>query len=134
MVRLSRASEYGLEGLIFLARQPRGTIKPINEIAEAQGLPQSFLAKIFQKLVQHGIVTSFRGRQRGYALAKPPAEIALQDIFQAIDGPDLFDRCIFWNDRCTEARPCRLHHRWNETKLGLLRMMRQTTLDDLVSP
>ena len=132
-MRLSRGSEYGLEGLIFLARQPPGTIKLINEIAEAQGLPQSFLAKIFQKFVQHGLVTSFRGRQRGYALAKPPAEIALKDVLEAIDGPDLFDRCIFWHDRCHDAHPCRLHERWKETKLGLMRMMQETTLKDLIS-
>jgi Rrf2 family protein len=131
-VRLSRGSEYGLEGLVFLARQPRGTIKLINEIAEAQGLPRSFLAKIFQKFVQHGIVSSFRGRERGYALARPPGDIALKDILEAIDGPDLFDRCL-WNDRCREAEPCRLHDRWTHTRRGVVRMVSQTTLGDLIS-
>ncbi len=132
-MRLSRGSEYGLEGLLFLARQPPGTVKLINEIAEAQGLPQSFLAKIFQKLVQHGLVTSFRGRQRGYALAKPPVGIALRDVLEAIEGPDLFDRCIFWSDRCSDAHCCRLHHVWKEAKLGLMRTMGETTLNDLIS-
>lgn len=132
-MRLSRASAYGLEALVFLAKQPRGTIRLINEIAGAQGLPQSFLAKIFQKFVRHGLVRSFRGRQRGYALAKSPGEILLREILEATEGPDMFDQCIFWNDRCGIAQSCRLHSRWKETKLQVRRMMERTTLEDLVS-
>ena len=48
-MKLSRESEYGIQGLIHLAQQPPGTVMQLATIAEAQGLPQSFLAKIFQK-------------------------------------------------------------------------------------
>ncbi|MFQ5946136.1 MAG: RrF2 family transcriptional regulator [Anaerolineae bacterium] len=132
-MKLSKESEYALEGLIFLARQPRGTVMPLNKIARAQRLPQGFLAKIFQKFVQHGLVTSYRGRQRGYALAKLPAAIPLKAILDSVEGPDLFDRCIFWNSRCADGDPCRLHDRWKEIKPRLLRMVERTSLKDLVS-
>ena len=130
-MRLSRESEYGLEGLIFLAKQPPGTVMPLSEIAQTQGLPQYFLAKIFQKLVQHGIVRSYRGRQRGYALARPPQEIRLKEVLEAIEGPDLFDRCIFWSDQCADINPCLLHDRWKKLKPRLVKMMERTTLKDL---
>ncbi|MBI3990328.1 MAG: Rrf2 family transcriptional regulator [candidate division NC10 bacterium] len=132
-MKLSRESEYGLEGLLFLAKQPPGTVMLLGDIAKAQGLPQSFLAKIFQKFVQHGLVRSFRGRRRGYAMAKPPTAIPLKEVLEAVEGPDLFDRCIFWNNRCADTDPCRLHDRWKQIKPQLMRMMERTTLEDLVS-
>lgn len=115
-----------------MARQPPGTVMPLSDIAAAQGLPQSFLAKIFQKFVQHGIVRSYRGRQRGYALAKPPKEIRLKKVLEAVEGPDLFDRCIFWSNRCADQNPCLLHERWKQIKPQLMRMMERTTLRDLL--
>lgn len=64
-------------------------------IAGVQGLPQSFLAKIFQKFTQYGLVRSFRGATRGYTLSKPAAEISLREVLEAIEGPEIFDHCIF---------------------------------------
>lgn len=132
-MKLSKESEYGLEGLVFLAKQPPGTVMLLADIAKAQGLPQSFLAKIFQKFVQHGLVRSFRGRQRGYTLAKPPAEIPLKEVLEAIEGPDLFDRCIFWNNRCANANPCLLHDRWRQIKPQFMEAIEQTTVLDLIA-
>ena len=59
-VIFSRESEYGLEGLIVLARQPRGTIMLLQEIAGARQLPANFLARIFQSF-QHNLVSSHCG-------------------------------------------------------------------------
>jgi Rrf2 family protein len=130
-MKFSRESEYGLKGLLFLAQQPHGSILPLIEISQASGLPRSFLAKIFQKFVQHGLVRSQRGRQRGYALAKPSKEISLKEVLEAVEGPDLFERCIFWNDRCSNANPCPLHGGWGMVKPHFIELMEQTTLDDL---
>ena len=89
---LSRESEYGLEGLIVLARQPGGKVMLLQEIAEARGLPPGFLARIFQKLKHHNLVSSHRGAVRGYSLARPPSKISLREIFEAIEGSELFGR------------------------------------------
>lgn len=132
-MKLSRESEYGLEGLIFLAKQPPGTVMLVSDIAAKQGFPKSFLAKIFQKLAQHGIVRSFRGAIRGYALARPQKEISLKEVVGAIEGSDIFDRCIFWSDRCADKNPCFLHGQWEEINHQLIEnLMEQTTLEDLV--
>jgi Rrf2 family protein len=121
-----------LEGLIFLAKQPNGTAMLVSDIARSQSLPRDFLAKIFQKFVRHGLVQSYRGRNRGYALAKSPTAIQLKDVLEAIEGPDLFDRCIFWSDRCADSSPCRLHGWWKDIKPRLVVMLEQATLADLV--
>ncbi|MFQ5616413.1 MAG: hypothetical protein ACE5GO_08145, partial [Anaerolineales bacterium] len=56
-----------------------------------------------------------------------------KEILLAIEGPDLFERCIFWSDRCADINPCPLHDRWKQVKHYLTEgLMGQTTLADLV--
>ena len=132
-MKLNRSSDYGLQGLMFLAKQPPGTVLLLSEIALGAGVPQSFLAKIFLRLTQQGVLKSYRGRKRGYALAKAVTEINLKDVFEATEGPDLFDRCIFWSDRCVEENPCPLHEQWTEVSHEMLKgIMERTTLDELL--
>ena len=132
-MKLGRESAYGIGGLLALASNPPGTAVLLTDIAATGGIPQSFLAKIFQKLARHGIVRSFRGAVRGYALSRSPKEIKLKEILLAIEGPDLFERCIFWSDRCADSNPCPLHEQWKQIKQKSFRtLMEQTTLADLM--
>lgn len=133
-MKLSRESEYGIQGLIHLARQPAGTVVQLAAIAEAQRLPQSFLAKIFQKLTQYGLVRSFRGATRGYTLSRPATRISLREVVEAIEGPDLFNRCLFWGHRCAEEDPCVLHDRWTQIRPKVTAMMEATSLQNLARP
>lgn len=130
-MKLSRETEYGLMGLVHLAQQPEGTMMQPAAIAEAQGLPQSFLAKIFQKLTQYGMVRSFRGATRGYTLGRPPADITLREVLEIIEGAGLFEPRIFWSHRCAEDNPCILNEGWKQIKPKLTAMMEVTTLQDL---
>ena len=111
-MKLSRESQYGLEGLGYLAGQPVGAILQIAEIAEGADLPKAFLAKIFRKLSVYGIVVSHRGKDRGFELSRPSDEINVKDVVEAIEGPDIFTRCIFWSGVCSQNEPCQLHSIW----------------------
>ena len=55
-MKFRRESKYGLTGLMYLAQQAPGQVIGLREIASHAGLPQGFLAKIFPKFVQHGLV------------------------------------------------------------------------------
>lgn len=132
-MRLSRESEYALEGLKVLARRPEGEVMLLQDIATVGDLPRRFLAKIFQKLSRHGVARSHRGAVRGYSLSRPAAGITLREILEAIEGQDVFDRCAFWPARCSPRQPCTLHHRWLVIKPTLRRMLETTTLDTLAA-
>lgn len=133
-MRLSREAEYGLRGLSYLARQDGSQSVRLSEIAEAEDLPPSFLAKTFQKLARNGLVVSNRGgTQRGYALARPPQAIRVREILEAIEGPGLFNRCIFWTHRCGEEHPCLLHHRWRHVRDLFVAVLERTTLADVIA-
>jgi Rrf2 family protein len=89
-------------------------------------------AMILQKLVRHGLLQSFRGRQRGYSLARDASEIKVRELLEAIEGPDLFERCIFWGRRCGDSNPCVLHAGWRDIKPYLINYLETTSLISLV--
>lgn len=128
-MRLSQASEYGLEGMIVLARRPGGAVLRLDEIASEGRLPAGFLTQIFQKLRRHQLVTSHRGAVRGYSLARSPDRISLMEIFEAIEGPEIFARCVFWSGHCNDSGPCRLHRWWVPLKPAFREMLERTTLE-----
>ncbi len=131
-MKLGRESAYAIEGLLVLAKKPAGTMMLLRDIAKSGRVPQSFLAKTFQKLTRSGVVASSRGATRGYALARRPKQINVKDVFLAVEGPGLFDRCIFWSDRCTDSDPCPMHFRWKRVREQVIgKLMEQTTLADL---
>jgi Rrf2 family protein len=130
-MKLGKESRYAIEGLAVLARNRFGTILQLAEIADAAGAPASFLAKIFQKLHRANIVTSSRGAVRGYALAHKANAIKVKDIFLAVEGADLFERCLFWTDRCADLSPCPMHFQWQRVRRNIAGLMEQTTLADL---
>jgi len=127
-MHLSRESEYGLKAMIYLSQQPPATVLTLHQIAEAKDLPVGFLAKTLQKLTRHGLLQSFRGRRRGYCLARAASEIRLRELLEAIEGPDLFQRCLFWGHRCADSNPCLLHPGWREIKPHLMVFFDATTL------
>jgi Rrf2 family protein len=130
-MKLGRESDYAVQGLLALAKKPFGTTMLLRDIAVSGKIPESFLSKIFQKLARAGVLQSSRGAVRGYALARRAKDIKVKDVFLAIEGPELFDRCIFWSDRCADSDPCPMHFRWKRIRQQVIEMMEQTTLADL---
>ena len=131
-MKFRRESKYGLMGLIYLAQLPPGRVIGVREIAANQGLPQVFLAKIFPKFVQHGLVKAYRGSTRGYSLAKSPEEIPLREILEAIEGPQVTSQCFFWGGECDVTNPCPVHCQWREVRPWIEEILERTTLKDLI--
>ena len=131
-LKLGIQSEYAIKGLLVLAAKPLGTVMLLRDIANAGRVPENFLAKIFQKLTRSGILVSSRGAVRGYALACNAKNLNVEKIFVALEGSDLFDRCVFWSHRCADIDPCPLHFRWIKVRRRIMsELMERTTLADL---
>jgi Rrf2 family protein len=86
-VKLSNKDRYALGALFDLSFYAQGYAAQVKDIAERQGIPPRFLEQIFQELKRVGLVTSKRGPQGGYSLARSPKEIRLGDLIRALDGP-----------------------------------------------
>jgi Rrf2 family protein len=130
-MKLTRESAYALRGLAVLARRPTGDVVSLADVADSEGLPQTFLAKTFQKLARHGMLDAHRGPGRGYALSRDAADISIRDVLEAIEGDDLFRRCLFLSSHCSDEHPCPLHERLKDTVAGLRSAVERLTLADL---
>jgi Rrf2 family protein len=86
-MKLSRASSYVLQALVHLARERPGVWVTAQEIGQAEGLPDKFLGKLLGQLVKARVVRSVKGPRGGFSLARPPKEITLLEIIEAVDGP-----------------------------------------------
>lgn len=79
---------YACQALIELARQyPTRQPVFIEDIAKRQNIPLKFLQQILLSLKGARLLESRRGPEGGYLLAKPPGQITLLDIVQALETP-----------------------------------------------
>ena len=93
MLRLSKKADYALMAMKHLAlRGDRGS-SSAREIAEQYDIPIELMAKVLQRLVRRGLLASQQGTRGGYQLARPPAQISVADVIQAIDGPVTVTAC-----------------------------------------
>jgi Rrf2 family transcriptional regulator, cysteine metabolism repressor len=86
-MKISRKVEYASRVLAQLARCHGGTRMPhIEELANIEKVPANYLVQILNELRNAGLITSRRGKQGGYMLARAPVDITIADIIRAIDG------------------------------------------------
>lgn len=104
---MSKGSEYAIAGLVYIAWERSGGTTGIEEVSRGTGISSQYIAKIFRTLASRGIVSSQRGRDGGFSLARDPGEITLLQVVEAIDGP-VEARCIKKTDECPESGTCQL--------------------------
>ena len=101
-MQFTKAEEYGMFGVIYLAEADRNRVVPLSEISQAQEIPEKFLAKIFQSLSKNGVVRSHRGVRGGFTLAKDPREITMKDVLETIQGPYHLMKCTEDKSACNK--------------------------------
>lgn len=128
----TRASDYALRGMVYLARKPEGELSLSAEIAAAEGMPEYFFSKIFQNLAKSGLVNSFRGSNGGFGLARRPEEIKVIEVIEAIDGALSASRCATNPSACDRSPTCPFHLYWKETQDSIVSVLGKYTLADAV--
>lgn len=85
MISVTAKSRYAVVGMAELARGT-GDPVPIATVAERRDIPVQFLEQLFSTLRRAGLLVSQRGVKGGYRLARPPEEITVLEVVQALDG------------------------------------------------
>ncbi|MBV7550296.1 Rrf2 family transcriptional regulator [Pseudomonas sp. PDM26] len=97
----SAGVEYGIHCLLFLVGNGGDSREAsVRDLADLQGVPQDYLAKIFTKLAKAKLVAATEGMRGGFKLARPADEITLLDIVNAIDGRKSIFDCREIRGRC----------------------------------
>jgi Rrf2 family transcriptional regulator, cysteine metabolism repressor len=88
-MKMSRTIAYAINAVLQLGRETPGVPVSCTQLAEVGELPKRFLLQILRRLVMHEVLSSTRGAEGGYYLARPPAEVTLCDIVDAFDASDV---------------------------------------------
>ena len=86
MLTISNKSRYGIAALLELAEFHNSGLLQIKDIAGRCDIPHQFLEQIFNRLGKAGVIKSTRGKNGGYELAKPPGQITVLHIVNALEG------------------------------------------------
>ncbi len=128
---LSNSCEYGLRAALYLAAHEEKGYISIKKISEDLELSRHFLTKILQQLTADDLLESYKGPNGGVRLAKPGEETSLLEIVEAIEGEELFDRCVLGLPGCGMKKPCPIHDEWLKHREGILEMLSNTSLSRL---
>jgi len=131
-MELTKAGDYGVFGVIYLAKQPQGRIVSLSEVSKAENIPEKFLAKIFQSLTRSGLIRSHRGAGGGFSLAKPANKITVKELLESIQGPIFFTKCLSNLYDCDRKEICKLRNLWKKAQDYSMKILTQKTLADLI--
>ncbi len=92
-MQFSIGVEYALHCLVFMVDIPVGKSVGIKDMAEHQGVSETYLSKVFTKLRKASLVRATTGVKGGYELAKKPEEISFWDIIEAVEGQSYMFQC-----------------------------------------
>ncbi len=127
-MKLSVKSDYAARAVLALARHyPDGGARRVEELAVAQGIPANYLVQILLQLKAKQIVKSQRGKEGGYMLARPPADISLGEVIHCIHG-EIFDSPAIDDPRC----PTELRHAWQRLQSALEKTADAITFQELL--
>lgn len=106
----SKQTQYALRAVLYLAVNSKPNKKiGVNVIAEELDVPKQFLSKILQKLVNHKLLHSSKGKSGGFYMTKANLDSNLRSIIEIFDGDDLFCSCVMGLPKCSSDNPCPLH-------------------------
>jgi Rrf2 family protein len=129
----SKACEYGIKATIHIGLQSKlGERVSLKNVAKAIDSPEAFTAKILQTLAKDGIIHSSKGATGGYEISiNESAKITLLQIVKSIDGDNIYTSCSLGLNKCNALLPCPLHEKFVATRHELIKMLTNTTIQDM---
>ena len=131
-MRVSAKVDYALRALAELAVAPPGPVKA-ERLADAQGIPLKFLENILTELRRAEIVSSQRGAEGGYRLARAAEEISLADAIRAVEGPIATVRGARPEEVAYTGAAAGLRDVWIDLRASMRGVLEETSLADLVA-
>ena len=127
-----KETEYALRALVYIQLQnTKGRRPGIAEIASEIETPQSFTAKILQRMVKQGFVESLKGINGGFFFDTAKGDLQIKKVIISIEGDSLFSGCGFGLKHCDENNPCPLHYSYKPIREGIEKLVTEETIQSL---
>lgn len=129
-----KETEYALRALVYIWQQNKLGRRPgIVETAEEIIAPQPFTAKILQRLVKSGIISSQKGKGGGFFFGDQKADITLKEIIVLMEGNKIFNSCGFGMKQCSDENPCPIHNQYIGIRAAIDKVFGGNTIRDLAN-
>ena len=130
-MQLSKSSQYAIRILAYMADYKDSKLLNATDLSEILHIPYKFLTKIMTELVKSNLIISIRGREGGYAFAKPPSEIIVSEILHVFHDAIQDEQCVLGIGFCNGLCKCALHDQWMEPKRLMQKMFEESTLESI---
>ena len=132
-MQITRASDYAMRCVMFLASQPPNIVYSRRKVAAAIDAPEPFLGKIAKQLANSGILEVVQGARGGYRLAANPSKLTMLDVVESISGRINLNVCLERPDCCNRQPNCKAHRVWKDVNQNLRRMLGSVTISQLIN-
>ena len=130
MLRISKLTDYGTVVLAHLAGTS-GAVCSAAEVSDTTGIAVPTVKKLLKSLARAGLVTSTRGTNGGYQLARPAHEISAASVIDALDGPVSITECSATDSHCDYESVCNVGNAWQRINVAIRRALEDINLTDL---
>ena len=127
MLRVTRLTDYATVVLTALAAEPEPVLSAAG-LADRAGLEAPTVSKVLKPLAQAGLVEGFRGAHGGYRLTRPPGDITLLEIVEAMEGPIAMTECSLDQHVCGIASQCGVRANWRRINDVVAAALRDVSL------
>jgi Rrf2 family iron-sulfur cluster assembly transcriptional regulator len=130
-MRLSTKAQYAVRAMVSLSLHGGGSPMTLRDIAVREDISLTYLEQLFVKLRRGRIVDSVRGPGGGYVLARPAAEIRVDEIIDSVEETLVPVSCMDETGRCVCTDQCVSHSVWQGLAERIRHFLASITLDDL---
>ena len=133
-MKLNSKARYAIMALADLAKNNAKEPTSLAEISLRQGISIAYLEQLFLKLRKNNLVQSVRGPAGGYVLSKPPGEIKLLSIINAVDEKIKTVKCRKESKKGCNGKSikCITHNLWDDLEAHINKFFENNTLEDIL--
>ena len=114
MIGIGRHTDYAARIILHLSALPQGSQVTAEDVAKKRLLPRAFMRRIVVRLAASNILRTVRGAGGGISLARPPSEISLLDVVQAMEGGLTLNACVNQPMACPLSAGCPVQRAWTD--------------------
>ncbi|MDD6040093.1 MAG: Rrf2 family transcriptional regulator [Clostridia bacterium] len=131
-MKLSTRGKYGLYAMYYLAMHDGEGPQTLQNISTV-GVPKQYLEQILGNLRRAGLVSTVRGAQGGYQMARKPEETTLRDIIDAVEGPIELSECTASEQSCQRSGTCPVRWVWQRVTDSINSELEKIRLSDMLN-
>lgn len=130
MLKISKLADYATVVMNFLAMHPEQVFSAAEIAAKVQ-IAAPTVSKISKLLLEARLLSSVRGSNGGYRIARSPQAIRLLDVIMAVDGMPAMTECGQHHSVCQQDASCAIKHNWRLINQVILNVLQSVTLADM---